>query len=92
MFSVRLVPAGKELDILVTGKRVKKIVFADLELLASIQAGERQWFIPAKRKNGHFRVATPAGLTEDAKPKLKIEIRHKGDVENFDFDVNPTPR
>jgi hypothetical protein len=92
MFTVKVVPAGKELDIFVTGRRVKKIVFDDLELQTMIQSGEKRWFVPVKRKDGHFRIAKPVDMADGAASKLKVEVRHKAAVENFNFEVNTPPR
>jgi len=84
MFSLKLTPAGKKLDILVTGKKAATVNVSDLGVTASLFAnGKTYTLVPKKQKEG-FSLDLPV----EAKSKLKLDLKYKGDSEKFDIPLD----
>lgn len=84
MFSLKLTPGEKKLDILVTGKKAATLNVSDLGLTASLLAnGKTYTLVPRKQKEG-FSIDLPV----ESKSNLKLDIKYKGDTENFDIPLD----
>lgn len=91
MFKVTLTPGKKTIEVHVVGNEVAKFKFSELDMGASFSVGSREWNAEPKRQQGSFVIKSPEDLPLDASSKLKIQIRHQGAKENFDFSLNPRP-
>jgi hypothetical protein len=85
MFVVRLVPAGKNLEVLITGKKAVEFKASDLGLTANLFVGDKVISLTPKRDS-----QTPARFQLEAldpkASKLKLEIKSGNDLEKFEFD------
>lgn len=85
MFVVRLVPAGKNLEVLITGKKAVEFKASDLGLTANLFVGDKIISLTPKRS-----ADAPARFQLDAfdpkATKLKLQIKSGKDEEKFEFD------
>jgi hypothetical protein len=84
MFVVRLVPAGKNLDVLITGKKAAELKVSDLGLKANLFVGDKIISLTPTKNN-----EAPASFRLEAldpkASKLKLEIKSGADEEKFEF-------
>ena len=84
MFVVRLVPAGKNLDVLITGKKAAELKVSDLGLKANLFVGDKIISLTPTKNN-----QAPASFRLEAldpkASKLKLEIKSGADEEKFEF-------
>lgn len=89
MFKVTLTPGKRMIEIHVVGKEAAKFNFSEMEMGATFSVGDRQWNVKPKRQESFFTIKSPSDLPVDAKPKLKVQIRHQQAKEEFNFNLNP---
>lgn len=84
MFVVRLVPTGKNLEVLITGKKAVEFKASDLGLTANLFVGDKVISLTPKRSS-----QAPARFQLEAMDpkasKLKLEIKSGTDLEKFEF-------
>jgi hypothetical protein len=85
MFVVRLVPAGKNLDVLITGKKAVEIKASDLGLTANLFVGDKIISLTPKR-NSQAPARFQLEALDPKASKLKLEIKSGKDEERFEFD------
>lgn len=88
LFVVRLVPAARRLDVLVTGNKVADVDISKVGLTARLKMGDRTIVIPASRKGDRFRLESLPTRTHNATLELRVNQDEK--VENFEFQLPPT--
>lgn len=84
MFVVRLVPAGKTLEVLITGKKAAELKAADLGLTAQLYVGEKVISLTPK-KNAQGAARFHLDPIDANASKLKLEIKSGKDSEKFEF-------
>lgn len=85
MFVVRLVPSGKNLDVLITGKKAAELKVSDLGLKANLFVGDKIISLnPTKNTQApaSFRLES----LDPKASKLKLEIKSGAEEEKFEFD------
>ena len=87
LFTVKIIPAGREVDIIVAGTETKKIVFKELKLRASILSGEQAWFTPRRISEGRFRFQMPGPAGGKTPLGLRIKIKNEKESEDFKFEL-----
>ncbi|CAN5413129.1 hypothetical protein BH10BDE1_BH10BDE1_27590 [soil metagenome] len=88
MFTVKIVPKSKQIDVFVVGNDVAKAKFGELGLEASIKIGTRTFtFVPNKQKD-HFSIFTPDFSHESERSDLLLKVRGAEKVEEFKFQLD----
>ncbi len=85
MFVVRLVPAGKNLEVLITGKKAVEFKASDLGLTANLFVGDKVISLTPKR-NSQAPARFQLEALDPKASKLKLEIKSGNDLEKFEFD------
>lgn len=85
MFVVRLVPAGKNLEVLITGKKAAELKATDLGLTANLFVGDKIISLNPKR-NSQLPARFQLEALDPKASKLKLEIKNGKDEEKFEFD------
>lgn len=88
MFVVRLVPAGKNLEVLITGKKAAELKATDLGLTANLFVGDKIISLNPKR-NPQAPARFQLEALDPKASKLKLEIKSGKDAEKFEFDQLP---
>lgn len=88
MFTVRVVPAGKKMQVYVAGNEISQLQFDKLHLVASFKAGNRSWTVDAGKKKEHFLIEAPSDLPAGIQPELKLKLRYENKAEDFDVKMN----
>lgn len=89
LFVVRVVPAGRKMQVFVVGNEVSRLQFDKLHMLASIKAGTKIWSVDAGKKKDYFLIQTPSDLPPGVQPELNLKLQYKDSSENFDIKLNP---
>lgn len=84
MFVVRLVPAGKNLDVLITGKKAAELKVSDLGLKANLFVGDKVISL-TPRKNTQAPASFRLEALDPKASKLKLEIKSGAEEEKFEF-------
>lgn len=88
MFKVTLTPGKKMIEVHVVGNEVANFKFSELDMGATFSVGGQEWSVRPKKQKNSFFIENPKELPSDASPKLKIQIRHNKNKENFDFNLH----
>jgi hypothetical protein len=88
LFVVRVVPAGRKMQIFVVGNEVSQLQFDKLHMLASIKAGTKIWSVEAGKKKDYFLIQTPSDLPPGIQPELNLKLQYKDSSENFDIKLD----
>lgn len=87
MFTVKLVPAGKRLEVRVTGHQVAQLKMSDVGLTAAVRIGNRVVTVAPERKGDRFVIQTPSKELPSA---LKLNVQYGKKTEQFNFELNQT--
>lgn len=82
MFVVKLVPAGKSMEVLITGKTAAQVKMTDVGLAATMYVGNKEIMLAPKRKTADAREAR--FQLEDLQPErtnLKLRIQRGAEEE-----------
>jgi hypothetical protein len=82
MFVVKLVPAGKSMEILITGKTAAQVKMTDVGLAATMYVGKKEIVLSPKRKSADAQEAR--FQIEDLQPErsnLKLRIQRGAEEE-----------
>lgn len=85
MFVVRLVPAGKNIDVLITGKKAAELRASDLGLTAKLFVGDKVISLNPK-SSSQLPARFQLEAIDSKASKLKLEIKSGKDEEKFEFD------
>lgn len=88
MFVVKLIPAGKRLQILVTGREAARVDFGQLGLQATLFVGDKAVSLTPKRDKDRFFIDA-AQSAHDKASRLKIDVKEGAKQEQFEFDKLP---
>lgn len=92
MFTLKLVPAGKKLEVHVIGKEVAKVDLNDISLFATANSGADSWGVTVSREGDRFVLVNPAGAKDVSKLDLKLKVVRKKQAEEFQFISVAAPR
>lgn len=89
LFVVKLIPAGKRLDILVTGKQAMQAELTDMGLKATLFVGNKQFELVPSQKNpdepNRFSIEPYAAPFDAKTSRLKLEVKEGSKQEKFEF-------
>ena len=90
LFTVRIVPAARQVEIVVAGVPAKKIVFKELKLRTNILSGEQAWFTPKRISEGRYSFEIPVSRDEKQthgknNSPNEITVRVQSDEGDEDF-------
>ncbi len=88
MFVVKLIPAGKRLQVLITGKEAARVDFGQLGMQATLFVGDKAVSLTPKRDKDRF-IIDAAQAAHDKASRLKIEVKEGSKEEKFEFDKLP---
>lgn len=88
MFVVKLIPAGKCLQVLITGKEAARVDFGQLGMQATLFVGDKAVSLTPKRDKDRF-IIDAAQAAHDKASRLKIEVKEGAKQEQFEFDKLP---
>ncbi|MBL7686957.1 MAG: hypothetical protein JNJ49_02910 [Bdellovibrionaceae bacterium] len=88
MFVVKLIPAGKRLQVLITGKEAARVDFGQLGMQATLFVGDKAVSLTPKRDKDRF-IIDAAQAAHDKASRLKIEVKEGAKQEQFEFDKLP---
>ena len=86
MFTVKIVPKAKQIDVFIVGNDVAKAKFGELGLEASIKIGARTFTYVPNRQKDHFSIFTP-DLSHE-RSDLLLKVRGAEKVEEFKFQLD----
>lgn len=92
MFTLKLVPAGKKLEVQVIGKDVATVDLNDIALFATGRSGADTWDVQVSREGDRFMLVNPAGTKNVPSLDLKLKVVRKKQAEEFQFISVPAPR
>ncbi|HAG91623.1 MAG TPA: hypothetical protein DCL41_07110 [Bdellovibrionales bacterium] len=86
LFTVKITPTGKKLDILVTGKKAATLEVSELGLTATLHSNGKVYQLsPKKNLEGEgYSMELPV----KSKSRLKLDLQYKKDAESFDIPLN----
>lgn len=85
LFVVKITPAGKKLEVLVSGKKIADLKISEVGLAASLKFGDRVLNLHPERQNGRFVMDSPE---TNGPAQLKLKLQHGKDAEQFEFKIN----
>ena len=88
MFTVKIVPRSKRIDVFVVGNEVVKAFFDDVGLEASIKVGTRTWTLKPDRQKDHFSVTRPDFSNLNETSQLLLKVRTSDKTEDFKFPLD----
>ncbi|MBK7892456.1 MAG: hypothetical protein IPJ84_16905 [Bdellovibrionales bacterium] len=88
MFVVKLIPAGKRLQVLITGKEAARVDFGQLGMQATLFVGDKAVSLTPKRDKDRF-IIDAAQAAHDKASRLKIDVKEGTKQEQFEFDKLP---
>ncbi len=92
MFTLKLIPAGKKLEVQVTGKDVAAIDLKDISISATARSGQESWDVEVSREGEKFVLPYPISDKDVPKLDLKLKVVRKKQAEEFHFISLPAPR
>lgn len=84
MFTVKLVPAGKQVKIYLVGKEMVDLRLTDVGMNAWVRVGGQMKPISANRGAEYFTIDTAA---PDQASALKLKLKYKESSEEFNFNL-----
>jgi len=84
LFSIRIIPAGKETKLFIVGNETASIKVDKLHVTGKIRVGQNERIIVFNRKNDYF--SAPGNLKGDL--DLKLEQKDTKKTENFKIELN----
>ncbi len=88
MFVVKLIPAGKRLQVLITGKEAARVDFDQLGMHATLFVGDKAVSLTPTRDKDRFIIDAAQAAHKKAS-RLKIEVKEGAKQEQFEFDKLP---
>ncbi len=92
MFTLKLIPAGRKLEIQVIGKDVAAVDLNEIALFATARSGTESWDVQVEREGSRFLLAHPTSKKDVPKHELKVKVVRKRQAEEFHFPSVPAPR
>jgi hypothetical protein len=87
IFKILIRPAGKQLEVFVTGKRALDVEMSEVGLTAKVHMGDKVIVIPTSRVADRFTLeALPRGT---AGSKLRIRVQQGDLSEDFEYQTLP---
>lgn len=89
LFTIRLVPQDKQIELFVAGNDTAKVKFEDVQVTATFKVGAKSWTVASKKTADRFLLERPPGLPAKSNPKLQLKLNERGKTETFEMNVVP---
>ena len=87
IFVIKLIPAGRRVEFMLTGKRVASIDFESVGVTASLELGDKRLVLPMKRKGNRFELEALPVTAGESMLKLHLNLKLGNEVEDFVFQM-----
>lgn len=89
LFTVRIVPKSKSIDVFVAGNSAAKFDWADVQMVATFTIGKKRWVVVPGKTDDHFVITRPVESASESKTQLRLKLDHKENDETLEFDLPP---